>query len=197
MRFGRIRRYKKYVSVHPIVMNLQTIVSRNVDPMEAGVVSICTFQSGRAFNVIPERAILKGTYRALTREILNLIKNRIKEIVESTCKAYNAKCNLKVEDVTPPTVNDAKATKLAYNVARKLVGEEAIVDLKPAMGGEDFAYYLEKVPGAFIGLGTGNPEKGTDKPHHNPRFDVDEDALPLGTAFHVAIAYEFLKKGFT
>ena len=97
--------------------------------------------------------------------------------------------------MTPPTVNEPKATKLALSVARRLVGEEAIVELKPTMGGEDFAYYLQKVPGAFIALGTGNPEKKTDIPHHNPKFDVDEEVLYLGTAFHVAVAYEYLSRG--
>ncbi len=178
-----------------IVLNLQTIISRNVDPLEAGVVSICAFNSGRAFNVIPGKAVLKGTYRALTYETLNVIRNRIREIVESTCKSYNVRCNIRVEDVTPPTVNEPKATKLALSVARRLVGEEAIVELKPTMGGEDFAYYLQKVPGVFIALGTGNPEKKTDIPHHNPKFDVDEEVLYLGTAFHVAVAYEYLSRG--
>ncbi len=178
-----------------IVLNLQTIVSRNMDPLEAGVVSICSFQSGQAFNVIPEEAVLKGTYRALTRDVLNTIKKRISEIVENTCKAYNAECTSRIRDVTPPTINDPKAAKLARRVAVELVGPENVVEAKPSMGGEDFAYYLEKIPGAFVILGTGNAEKKTNMPHHNPYFDVDESVLYIGTALYVSLAYTYLKEG--
>jgi len=179
-----------------VIMNLQTIISRNLDPIESGVVSICAFHSGTTWNVIPPRAILKGTYRALTFEIRDLIKKKIKNIVEKTCIAYGAKCSVNLIDGVPPTINHPEATKMARKTVIELIGEENVIEAKPTMGGEDFAYYLEKVPGAFLELGTGNPEKGTDKPHHNPRFDVDEAVLYIGTATYASLAYKYLLENF-
>jgi len=175
-----------------IVSNLQSIVSRNLDPLEPGVVSICSFQAGRAFNVIPEKAVLKGTYRALTKETLSLIRRRIREIAGKTCEAYGVECSIRVEDRTPPTINEPQATRFARKVLAEAFGEDSLTEIKPSMGGEDFAFYLEKVPGAFINLGTGNPAKKTNMPHHSPWFDVDEDVLYMGAAIHSLLAYRFL-----
>ncbi len=176
-----------------IILNLQTIISRSLDPIESGVVSICSIHSGTAFNIIPEKAILTGTYRALTFEVRDLIKRRILEIVENTCNIYGAKCKVNLIDGVPPTVNDPEATEYARRIAIQLVGEDRVIEAKPTMGGEDFAFYLEKVPGSFLILGTRNIEKGLDKPHHNPRFDIDESVLHIGAALHAALAYEYLK----
>jgi len=183
------------VAASSVVLNLQSVVSRNLDPTQPGVVSICYFHSGTAFNVIPDVAELRGTYRALTYEVRDLIKKRVSEVVEKTCAAYGAECTCELVDSTPPTVNDPEAVRLARSVAAEVVGGDKVVDMKPSMGGEDFAFYLERVPGAFVALGSGNPEKGTDKPHHSPRFDVDEDVLYLGSALYAALAYAFLEKG--
>ncbi len=183
------------VAAASIILNLQTVISRNLDPIESGVVSICSVHSGTTYNVIPPRAKLIGTYRALTFEVRNLIKKRIKEIAENTCIALGAKCKVDLIDGVPPTINHPEATKLARETAIELVGSEKVIEPKPSMGGEDFAYYLEQVPGAFLELGTGNPEKGTDKPHHNPKFNVDEEVLYIGSAIYASLAYQFLAKG--
>lgn len=175
-----------------IILGLQTIVSRNIDPFQPSVVSIGIVRAGNAFNVIPEEAYIAGTYRYLEPIIGDIIKARIREIMENICKSYRVKHELRIEDMTPPTINDPQATRYAKTIIEKLVGAGNVVEAKPSMGGEDFACYLQRIPGAFIILGIGNPEKGTNKPHHNPYFDVDEDVLYLGTAIHVALAYSYL-----
>lgn len=177
-----------------IVTSLQTIVSRNISAIESGVVTIASIKSGEAFNVIPEEAILRGTYRALTIEIRELIKKRISELTKNICEAFNAKCDLKLIDSTPPTINHPLYTSYARDAIKELVGEEKIITPQPSMGGEDFAYFLEKVPGAFLILGTGNKSKGTDRPHHNPYFDVDEDVLPIGAAIYAYLAKSVLSR---
>lgn len=176
-----------------IVLGLQTIVSRNIDPIQAGVVSVGIVKAGNAFNVIPEKAYVAGTYRYLEPKTGEVIKSRIREIVENICRSYKVDCNIRVEDKTPPTINNPKATAFAKEVISELIDKNNIVEAQPTMGGEDFAYYLQKVPGAMIILGTGNPEKGTNKPHHSPYFDVDESVLYIGTAIHIALAYNYLK----
>ncbi|MEM2136968.1 MAG: M20 family metallopeptidase [Candidatus Methanomethylicia archaeon] len=179
-----------------IVLNLQTIVSRNLDPLESGVVSACSIHSGTAFNIIPHKANILGTYRALTFEVRELLKRRIKEIAENTAKTFNAKCNVSTIDGVPPTINNPMAVKMARIVVSEIVGSNNVVEVKPSMGGEDFSYYLEKVPGAFLELGTRNVERGIKVPHHNPRFDIDESALKYGSASYAALAYHFLNYGF-
>ncbi len=175
-----------------IIQGLQTIVSRNVDPTESAVISIGIVRAGTAFNIIPEEAYTAGTYRYLEPSIGEIVRAKIKEIVTNICRAFSTECRVKVEDKTPPTINEEKAVELAKTTISQLIGEENIIEAKPSMGGEDFAYYLQKVPGAMIILGIGNPVKGTDKPHHSPYFNVDEDILYIGTAIHVALAYKYL-----
>ncbi len=175
-----------------IIQSFQSIVSRNVDPTESAVVSVGYIHAGNAFNIIPEQAELGGTYRYLNESVGNTIRKRLREIVQNTCKAYGAECKIIAEDKSPPLVNDPEAVDFAWKTIAEMLGDNKVIEAKPSMGGEDFAFYTRKVPGAFIILGTGNPEKGTDKPHHNPYFDVDEDVLYIGTAVHVALAYRYL-----
>jgi len=171
-----------------IILALQSIVSRNLNPFDSAVVTIGAIQGGTAFNIIPETVVMKGTYRTLSKETRELVKNRIRDLVEGITSAFGAKGEVELRDVTPPTINDPKAIEVVRKVASSIFGDEAIVVPKPSMGGEDFSYYLEKVPGAFILLGTGNPQKRTDAPHHSPRFDVDEDVLYMGSALLASIA---------
>ncbi len=177
-----------------IIQSIQTIVSRNIDPIEPAVISVGYIHAGKAFNIIPEQAELGGTYRYLNEKTGAIIRDRLKEIVLNTCKAYGAQCNINVEDKSPPLINDKQAVDFARKTIGEMLGEEKVIEAKPSMGGEDFAFYTQKVPGAFIILGTGNPEKGTDKPHHSPYFDVDEDVLYIGTAIHAALAYSYLSQ---
>jgi len=170
------------------ILAFQTIISRNLNPLESGVVSVGTIKAGEAFNVIPERVYMNGTYRFFTQETKKLIEKRIEEILKGIVLANNASYNLKIEEVAPPTINDPQMASLAKRVAQKL--ELKVGEVPKSMGSEDFAFYLQKVPGAFIALGIKNEEKGIIHPHHHPKFNVDEEVLPLGTALEVGLAFE-------
>ncbi|NJE03380.1 M20 family metallopeptidase [Thermococcus sp. MV11] len=172
------------------ILALQTIVSRNVSPIETGVVSVTAVHAGTAFNVIPEEVEMKGTIRFFNPEIGDLIQRRIQEIFRGVAMAHGASYELSIEELVPPTINDAEMARFARRVAEKYGIRHGGVE--PTMGAEDFAVYLQKVPGAFLTLGIRNEEKGIIHPHHHPRFDVDEDVLYLGTAMEVALALEFL-----
>jgi amidohydrolase len=170
---------------------LQTIASRNIPPIETGVVSVTAIHAGTAFNVIPEEVEMKGTIRFFKHEIGELIQRRMGEILEGITKAHGASYRLSIEELVPPTVNDVRMARFARRVAEKYGLRHD--DVEPTMGAEDFAFYLQRVPGAFLTLGIYNEEKGIIHPHHHPRFDVDEDVLHLGTAMEVALAFEFLR----
>lgn len=172
------------------VLAFQTIVSRNLDPIENGVVSVTSIHGGTAFNVIPEEVEFKGTIRFFKREVGEMIQRRMNEILEGVTRAHGARYELSVEELTPPTVNDKEMAEFARKVAEKYGLKYG--EVPPTMGAEDFSFYLQKVPGAFLALGIRNEEKGIVYPHHHPKFDVDEDVLHLGTAMEVALAFEFL-----
>ncbi|HDZ35629.1 MAG TPA: amidohydrolase [Thermococcus sp.] len=173
------------------ILALQTIASRNIPPTETGVVSVTAVHAGTAFNVIPEEVEMKGTIRFFKQEIGELIERRMGEILEGVTRAHGASYELSIEELVPPTVNDRDMAAFARKVAEKYGLRHG--DAEPTMGAEDFAFYLQRVPGAFLTLGIRNEEKGIVYPHHHPKFDVDEDVLHLGTAMEVALAFEFLR----
>ncbi|AFK22342.1 putative amino acid amidohydrolase [Pyrococcus sp. ST04] len=171
------------------VLGLQRIVAREIDPLESAVVTVGRIQGGSAFNVIPESVEIEGTFRFFSNELGDFIKSRIEEIIENTARAHRCKAEIKTEILGPPTINNREMVDFVREVAEEIglkVGE-----VRKTLGGEDFAFYLQKVPGAFIALGIRNEKKGIIYPHHHPRFDVDEDVLPLGTALEVALAFRF------
>ena len=174
-----------------VILALQTVTSRNVPPIETGVVSVTSIHGGAAFNVIPEEVEFKGTFRFFKPEIGELIQSRMREILEGVTKAHGARHEISIEELTPPTINSREMAEFVRNVAQKYGLRYG--DVAPTMGAEDFSFYLQKVPGAFLALGIRNEEKGITYPHHHPKFDVDEDVLYIGTAMEVALAFEFLR----
>jgi IAA-amino acid hydrolase len=183
------------VTASKIVVELQTIVSREMDPLGAGVVSITTLRGGEAFNVIPQDVELTGTIRALTLEDLSWLQGRVREIVTHVAEAN--RCTAEVDFPGydyPPTVNDAHCWGLVREIGDELLGEGSVLDVPPVMSGEDFAYYVQRVPGVFVGLGVRNEELGATYTLHHPCFKVDEDALATGTALHVAFALRSLEE---
>lgn len=173
-----------------VILAFQTIISRNLTPLESGVVSVGTIKAGEAFNVIPERVYMNGTYRFFTQETKKLIEKRIEEVLKGIVIANNASYKLKIEEVAPPTINDSSMASLTKRVAQKLGLK--VEEVPKSMGSEDFSFYLQKVPGAFIALGIRNEEKRIIYPHHHPKFNVDEEVLPLGTALEVGLAFEIV-----
>jgi amidohydrolase len=186
------------VAVDPIlvashlVVNLQTIVSRNVDPLKAAVVTIGKMEGGSAHNIIPSQARLYGTVRTFDREIQSLIEKRVGEIVAATCQTFQATGEVKYDHGYPAVVNNDSMRDLALEAAKKVLGEACVKNIDPVMGGEDFAYYLQEVPGAFLFFGMGD---GMGFPHHHPAFDIDEKALPQAVLLMSSIALEYLSQG--
>jgi len=172
-----------------IVVNAQSIVSRNMDPLKPAVVSFGTIEGGTIYNIIPSEVRLTGTVRSFEPEIKNIAKKRIEEIAEGTAKAMGASVEFSYEEGYPPLVNDETMANFVLDVAKRTLGKDKVVDIDPVMGGEDFAYFLEKVPGAFLFLGAGD---GMDFPHHHPAFDIDENVLPQGVLLMTSLALEYL-----
>jgi amidohydrolase len=162
-----------------LVTSMQTIVSRNLDPTGSAVVTIGQFQAGTAPNVIPDRAELSGTVRTFEDEVRDMIIRRMKEIVSSIETGFQVKIDFQYEDGVPLVINDQTATSEVYQTAVGILGEENVDYLEPQMGGEDFGLYARIVPGTFMRIGCGNPDKGIDQKGHSPYFDVDEAALPV------------------
>ena len=184
------------VTASAIVMNLQTIVSRNTSPLEAAVCSITQFDAGSgAFNVIPEAATLKGTIRALSTETLLQLRDRVQHIVETTAKTYG--CNVTIEyspDYYPVTVNDPWLYENMTKSIASLISDEGYVrDVEPTMGAEDFSFIAELIPSTFFFLGQGSgTDPSTNFGLHHPHFALDESILPKGVELHVNLAIRAL-----
>ena len=178
-----------------IITNLQSIISRELDPLDSGVVSISAIQGGQAANVIPSEVKILGTLRSLTMDGLKKLQKRVKEIAENIAEAH--KCEAIVEypgNDYPPTVNDGEMWQFAKKIGSKMLGEENVGELDAVMGGEDFAYYTEKVKGCFVVLGMQNKEIDAIYSVHHPMFKADEDALHIGTALHTMFALQSLEE---
>ncbi len=174
-----------------LVTGAQSIVGRNVDPLKPGVVSFGLISGGTTFNIIPGEVRLIGTVRSFHPEVQEVVEKRLRELAEGTCRAFGATAEVCYEKGYPALVNHPEMTDLVLDVARRVLGEEKIRPFDPIMGGEDFAYYLQRVPGAFFFFGAGD---GQPHPHHHPAFDIDETALPQAVVLLSAVALEFLSR---
>ena len=180
---------RPHIAIDPIlvgaqmVSQLQSIVSRNVDPVEAAVVSVCTFQAGSADNVIPQTALLRGTARSLKPEVRERLRTRIAEIVEGTARLHGAKANFMLRRGYPVLSNHERETAFAAAVDGDVAGPDRVnTDMAPVMGGEDFSYMMDARPGAFIFVGNGN-SAGL----HHPGYNFNDDAIPYGTSYWVRL----------
>jgi len=163
-----------------LVTALQSIASRETDPLKEVVVSVTQFHAGSAFNIIPETAWINGTCRMFDTEIWEEMPERFERVVQGVADAYGCKATLDFNRHNRPTVNDPAMTRLARAAAVEVVGEANIVDGGRTMGGEDFSSFLHKVPGCFIAIGSRNTAKNLVYGHHHPKFDVDEACLEIG-----------------
>jgi amidohydrolase len=162
-----------------IITALQSIVGRNVDPIDAGVVSICMFHAGNASNVIPDRCELTGTARSLSPKVRDLLEKRIVEVAEGTAALFGAKATATYRRDYPVTVNHADQTAFAASVAGGIVGAANVdVDIRPTLGGEDFSFMLQARPGAFIFVGNGD-SAGL----HHPAYNFNDDVIPVGVSY--------------
>jgi IAA-amino acid hydrolase len=178
-----------------IVCELQTLVSRELDPLEPGVISITTLRAGEAHNVIPPSVQMTGTIRSLTASGMQFLQQRVRELAGHIAAANRCEANVNFPGhVYPPTVNDTHCWELAQKLSGELVGAANVQEIPPVMGGEDFSYYTERTAGCFIGLGMRNEAEDAVFNVHHPRFRADESALPLGAALHVAFALSSLQE---
>ena len=175
-----------------LVMSIQTLVSREINPSYPTVVSVGRFNGGSAYNVIAEEAFLEGTIRATHPEIRAQIIDGLERMVRAMDGLYNAKTTIHFRDGLPPVINHPIATRLARKAAKEVVGQEGVArQLHPSLGGEDFAYFLQKVPGCLVRFGAGHPEL-PNTPAHSPYFDFDEGVLPIGASFLAQVAWQAL-----
>jgi len=172
-----------------IINQIQSIVSRNVDPLHAAVISICMFQAGNTDNVIPQTALLRGTARSLVPSVQDLLEKRMHEVVEGTAKLYGAKAKLTYRRDYPVTQNHERQTAFAAGVASEVVGRERVdADVPPVMGAEDFSFMLNERPGAFIFIGNGD-SAGL----HHPAYDFNDEVIPVGTSYWVRLVETALR----
>jgi carboxypeptidase Ss1 len=176
-----------------VIMGLQSVSSRMIDPVQPFVISVCSIHSGTKDNIIPDEAVLEGTIRTLDKNVRKLAKQKVKEVATGVCRTFGARCEVEfVKDAYPITYNHPKATERLIEVLKTVPGTKVKI-VEPVLGGEDFSRFLEKAPGAFYFLGTRNPRKGCVFPNHSSRFKVDEDVLKFGAASLAAAAMEFTK----
>ena len=190
-----------HTAVDPIVIGaqivnaLQTVVSRNIDPIESCVVTVGYFNAGEAFNVIPDVAMLGGTVRTLTPEMRELAQARVTSIAKGISEAGGATAEVEYTLGYPPTVNDHAAAALVREAATEVVGADNVISPPPSMGGEDYSYFLLERPGAMFQVGSKNEERGLVWGHHHPRFDIDEESLAIGLETMTVTVLKYLEQG--
>jgi hippurate hydrolase len=190
-----------YLAIDPVVVAAhvitaaQTIVSRNVGPLDAAVVSLCSIQAGHpaAMSVIPREAVITGTVRSFRAQTQDLIEARLTQLAESVAVGFGATASVHYERMYPATVNTADEAMFGAEVAEELVGAARVIrDLDPSMGAEDFSFMLQQRPGAYFRIGQGGAESGCFL--HNPRYDFNDEILPLGAALFVRLAERSLPR---
>ncbi|KAF3450641.1 hypothetical protein FNV43_RR06730 [Rhamnella rubrinervis] len=179
-----------------VIVSLQHLVSREADPLDSQVVTVAKFQGGGAFNVIPDSVAIGGTFRAFSKEGLLQLRQRIEEVV--TRQAAVQRCNASVsffeneKVLFPPTINHESLHEFFLKIAGEMIGRHKVKEMQPLMGSEDFAFYQEHLPGYFYFLGMENKTVASLETGHSPYFQVNEDALPYGAAFHASLATTYL-----
>lgn len=175
-----------------IVMNLQSIISREIDSRNPAVVSVGSINSGNRFNVIAEKGYLEGTVRTFDNDIRKSMPERIERIAKSTAAAYRAEVNMRYDFLVAPAINDERCASIAQSSVEKILGSDGLCNFDKLMGAEDLSHYMEHVPGALAFVGCRNEEKNCCFAHHNGRFAIDEDALSIGSNLYVQYALDFL-----
>lgn len=176
------------------VMNVQTVVSRTIDPQQAAVLTVGKMEVGTRFNIIAENALIEGTVRTFNQDVREQIETSISQYAKSVADMYGATAEVEYIRGTEPVINDTESANLVQQVAAEAFGPDVVYDEKPTMGAEDFSFFLDKAPGSFALVGSGNPEKDTEWSHHHGNFDIDEDALVTGAELYAQYAWAYLNK---
>ncbi|PAB60449.1 M20 metallopeptidase family protein [Anaeromicrobium sediminis] len=178
-----------------IYMSLQTIISRQINPVEPAVLSVTQFNGGSAHNIIPDHVEMVGTVRSLTNEMREFIPASMEKLIKGITEANGGTYEFQYDPYYPPVINDTYMVDIVKEAGEIMLGEDNIhIENVPSMGGEDFSYFQQKVPGGFFVVGTGNEEKGTTNGLHNPYFNIDEDILPQASAVLSEAALLYLDK---
>jgi amidohydrolase len=178
-----------------IVNSLQTVIARNVHPRQTAVVTVGTIHAGTAFNITADTAEMTGTIRTFDLATHEIIVKRVREVVEQTAKALGGSASIEIKMISPTTVNDERVASLVRETAIDVLGVDNVTADQFTMGAEDMSEFLSRVPGCFFFIGSANAQKGFTAPHHNPKFDIDEDALPMGAAVLATAAVKYLNGG--
>lgn len=176
------------------VMNVQSVVSRTIDPLQPAVLTVGKMEVGTRFNVIAENAIIEGTVRSFDKETIDHMEKELEHYANTVASLYGASAKVTYTRGTDAVINEAKSAHLVRQVAEEAFGKDAIHDQEPTMGAEDFSFFLNEAPGSFALVGSGNPEKDTEWAHHHGRFNIDEDALITGAELYAQYAWAYLNK---
>jgi amidohydrolase len=176
-----------------VLTALQSIVSRNVSPLQTAVISITMLRAGEAFNVIPPQVEMQGTLRTFDPAVRELVIQRLHQIVEQTAAGLGCGSEVEIKSVTPAVINEPGIAGRVAQVAADILPDSQIDPHFQTMGSEDMAFIMQQVPGCYFFIGSASDAKGLNASHHHPKFDVDEDALPRGVALMTAAAYDYLK----
>jgi hippurate hydrolase len=181
-----------------MVQAFQTILTRNMHPLDTGVISVTKIHAGEAVNVVPDDCVLEGTVRTFAEDVLEMIERRMRTIAESNCAAYDAQCEFEFRRQYPATINHVAETDFARRVLGELVGPQNVLDFRPTMGAEDFSFFLQAKPGCYFLIGNGDGEH-REGGHglgpcmlHNSSYDFNDALIPLGGSAWVRIAEAWL-----
>jgi amidohydrolase len=176
-----------------LITAIQSIVSRNTDPSQGLVVSVTLVQAGTATNVIPEKIMIAGTIRALNEDVRKYAMKRLEELANFICHAHDLRCQVSYGDGYPIMRNHEPISRFVAGAATEMLGGDKVIIRQPKFGSEDFAYFLERCPGAGYELGCSNEAKGITNMLHTPQFDIDEDVLPLGVELYLRLIEKYFK----
>lgn len=184
------------VTISEINLALQKIISRELDPSNSALISICQIHGGTCQNIIPDEVWEEGTVRTVDEDVRDFVEKRMKEISENIARAFRCEAELDYKRYYPAVINDKEFTSYVKNIAREILGEEKVIEIsKPTMGGEDFAFFEKETKGTFLSLNNLKANKdGKIYPHHNSKFDVDESVFYIGSGLMAEIAYRYLKE---
>jgi amidohydrolase len=174
-----------YIATH-LIQAFQSVVSRNLNPLHAGVISFGGIQAGNSYNVIPDKVTLQGTIRALTFEGAELMRQKTSQLTDSICTSFGAKGYYHFIEGTPPLYNHPEACEFAKEIIQKTFGDDVFLPFDPVLVAEDYSFYLKEKTGAFINVGM-QSEK-SQYPHHHPKFDIDEEAIPAAIELMIQLA---------